>query len=636
MLMTVKTIRELAEGFFQPPVGYSPIPFWFLNGHLAPEELERQLRMMHAIGIGTVTLHARQGHTMPYLGEEWFARIRHCVEVCASLGMRVWLYDEDNWPSGYAGGETLRRYPAGQAKHLAMVPEAKAEGDVVAVVDGKAFVQGLTPWHPAYSEGWYTDLLDLRVTQAFIASTHERYAEALGKHLGTTVVAVFTDEPGFYNHFHTCAPGTVVWTGDMLEQFHARCGYGLEPHLPALFGDAEDAARVRRDFYRVVSELIVERFYLPLKAWCNERGMELVGHVNNEEYLVDHVRYNAHFFSAMDGLALPGMDVIGPAGDWHRQPDSFVPKLTSSAAHTRGKTRSMSETYGAAGWELSPEEMRRIADWLGVRGVTRIVLHAFYYSVEGPRYHECPPSLFFQSPHWPYIPALVRYLTRWSWLLENTRPVASVGVCYPIEAARALTTPRVPPSLPPGLEEAQAGEVGALGLAFRAITDGLFRARVGYDILDDAALASARVEDEALSIADQRYACLVLPPGEPSVAAKAAVERAKAAGVVVVEGAPERVVARAREWAAVEIEPASEQITVARRRAEGSDVFLVVNEGEEPYEGELLLPVAGRLTEWDWGSGRIDVCAAEEVEGGLRVALRLLGGAAACFCVGRA
>jgi len=163
----------------------------------------------------------------------------------------------------------------------------------------------------------------------------------------------------------------------------------------------------------VVSELIVEHFYLPLKRWCNAHGVELVGHVNNEEHLVDHVRYNADFFSAMDGLDMPGMDVIGPAGNWHRLPESFVPKITSSAAHTRGRVRSMSETYGAAGWSLTPDEIRRVADWLSVRGITRIVPHAFYYSIAGERYRECPPSLFFQSPHWPAITGLLRYMTRW-------------------------------------------------------------------------------------------------------------------------------------------------------------------------------------------------------------------------------
>lgn len=627
----MESFSDLRAGFGAPGARFSPIPFWFLNGDMDREELERQLRLMAGVGIGGVVLHARHGHTVPYLSEEWLAGIRHCVEVCATLGMTAWLYDEDNFPSGYAGGATLAAYPGGQAKHLCLVAEPREDDTIVHAAEQGAFVMRPTPWHPAYSADWYTDLMDLRATEAFIESTHERYAEALGDHLGTTVTAVFTDEPGFYNHFHTCAPGTVVWTPDMLDQFETRRGYSLLPYLELLFVDGPEAPRTRCDFYQTVTELILERFYLPLKSWCNDRGMELVGHVNNEEYLVDHVRYNADFFSAMDGLDMPGMDVIGPAGDWHRLPDSMVPKLTSSAAHTRGKLRSMSETYGAAGWSLSPEEMRRIADWLAVRGVTRIVPHAFYYSIAGERYHECPPSLFFQSPHWPAIIGLIAYLTRWTWLLENTQPRASLAVYYPIEAVRAVTSPRVPPSLGGGLDEATAGEAGRISLAMRNLTDSLFRAQVDFDVLDDTALAAAHLDGSALCLHGRRYRSLLLPAGPPSARAQPVIEAAAAAGVQVIDGAAAGDISPALQWRTESLEPASQQVTVMHRTARGGDFLFVVNEGEAPYEGEIRLADDYRVTEWDLASGLVTSRSHEVRDGQTRLSLQLLGGSALCL-----
>lgn len=625
------TLSVLCASLANPPAEHAPIPFWFLNGDMNRTELERQLRLMHSVGIGTVVLHARQGHTVRYLSDEWFAGIRFCVETCAELGMTAWLYDEDNWPSGYAGGATLAAYPDGQAKHLAVVAQAGDGDEVVGTVGDRTFVMRPTPWHPAYNPGWYTDLLDLKATEAFIAATHERYAETLGEHMGTTVTAVFTDEPGFYNHFHDCAPGTIIWTRDMPEQFEQRCGYSLLPHLPVLFEDGPDAARVRRDFYRVVSDLIVERFYLPLKHWCNAHGTELVGHVNNEEYLVDHVRYNADFFSAMDGLDMPGMDVIGPAGDWHRQPDSFVAKITSSAAHTRGNVRSMSETYGAAGWGLTPEEIRRIADWLSVRGVTRIVPHAFYYSIAGDRYHECPPSLFFQSPHWPAITGLLRYMNRWSWLLENTQPAAQVAVYYPIDAVRSVTSPLVQRSLGGGLDEHSAGEAGRLGMAFRELTDGLFRAQIDYDILDDVALDAAELRDGALCLHGREYRALVVPEGGVSESARATVGKAERAGVAVISAGDGNAVDLAGQWRTVTLEPPCDQITVTRRSALDGDLLFVVNEGNAPYEGVLSIPGHYGVTVWDLGCGQVDGLACEAEHGHTRIAVQLLEGSAQCF-----
>lgn len=627
------THAELSRGFVCPPDEYGPAVFWFLNAGMEREELAQQLGLMHTAGVHLVVLHARAGHTVPYLSEEWLAGIRFCVESCAALGMKCWLYDEDNWPSGYAGGEVLRRYPTGYAKCLAMVPAEQAQGEVVATADGYAFVERPTPWHPAFSNGWYVDLLDPRVTEVFIQTTHERYAAALGDHLGRTVLAVFTDEPGFYNHFYDCAPGTVVWTPDMPLHFRERAGYHLLPGLRGLFVDEPGADQVRRDFYRVVSELISEHFYQPLKRWCHEHGMELAGHINNEELLVDHVRLNADFFTAMDGLDVPGLDIIGPPGNYRRAPDSIVPRLTASAAHTRGKRRVLSETYGAMGWELSPQEMRRLADWLGVRGVTRLVLHAFFQSIEGFRYEESPPSLFFQSPHWPYMPALLQYLTRWSWLLENTLPGAQVAVYYPLDAVRGVTSPQVPPSLPEGIDE-EATEAGRLGKAFRLLTDSLFRSQVDYEVVDDVALGRATISDGRLRIHDLEFRCLILPPGEPSDHGRAAVDAAHKAGVQVLSGDTEAVVQRARSWAVAELDPPSRMVTVTRRRAADADLFLVVNEGQDRYEGTLKLPARGQVTQWDW-VGQVTPCPAETAGGSSTIRLHLLGGSAACFAVRR-
>ena len=72
-----------------------------------------------------------------------------------------------------------------------------------------------------------------------------------------------------------------------------------------------------------------------------------------------------------------------------QEPEQSSVTLAASAAHTRGKNQVISETYGASGWDLSPEEMRRLADWQSVRGVTRLVPHAFEFWQDRPfRLHE--------------------------------------------------------------------------------------------------------------------------------------------------------------------------------------------------------------------------------------------------------
>jgi len=54
----------------------------------------------------------------PYLGQAWLACVRACVEAAREQGMGAWLYDEDKWPSGFAGGLSVAQHPDFRAQWL--------------------------------------------------------------------------------------------------------------------------------------------------------------------------------------------------------------------------------------------------------------------------------------------------------------------------------------------------------------------------------------------------------------------------------------------------------------------------------------------------------------------------------------
>ena len=56
------------------------------------------------MGFGGYFMHSRVGLITEYLGDEWFDIINACSEYGDKVGMENWLYDEDRWPSGTAGG----------------------------------------------------------------------------------------------------------------------------------------------------------------------------------------------------------------------------------------------------------------------------------------------------------------------------------------------------------------------------------------------------------------------------------------------------------------------------------------------------------------------------------------------------
>lgn len=109
------------------PFDYRPAPFWFLNGRLEKEELRRQIGLMKEAGVSGFFMHPRCGLEYPSYGsEEYFRTVAFIAEEAEKAGLNAWLYDEDPFPSGAAGGRIFMENPEYIAKSLRI---AKAEPD---------------------------------------------------------------------------------------------------------------------------------------------------------------------------------------------------------------------------------------------------------------------------------------------------------------------------------------------------------------------------------------------------------------------------------------------------------------------------------------------------------------------------
>ena len=97
---------------------YYPAPFWFLNHQLEEDELRLQLELMKEQGIHAFFMHPRAGLLTPYGSQKWFEIIRWIVDEAEKLGMKAWLYDEDPFPSGPAGGRIFLDHPEFAARGL--------------------------------------------------------------------------------------------------------------------------------------------------------------------------------------------------------------------------------------------------------------------------------------------------------------------------------------------------------------------------------------------------------------------------------------------------------------------------------------------------------------------------------------
>ena len=103
--------ERLEKEFINPPQKYGPAPFWFLNEKLDEKELSWQIEEMQQKGLSGYVMHARYGLEVPYLSDEWFAKIGHIVRESERLGMDAIIYDEVDWPSGMSGTRVLDDHP---------------------------------------------------------------------------------------------------------------------------------------------------------------------------------------------------------------------------------------------------------------------------------------------------------------------------------------------------------------------------------------------------------------------------------------------------------------------------------------------------------------------------------------------
>jgi hypothetical protein len=230
------TARLDCELFKNPTAEYRGTPFWAWNCKLEQKELEWQLEVFKKMGFGGAHMHVRTGMATPYLGEEYMELVKACVEKAKSQEMLAWLYDEDRYPSGFAGGLVTKEEKF-RARYLLFTPipygEAgelvKQEGTVQAVraengtllccydveldptgaliswkVIGEEQEAEHEKWYayleqhvarPRYNNQSYVNTLDKTAMDRFIEVTYERYKEVVGEEFDKTIPSIFTDEP---------------------------------------------------------------------------------------------------------------------------------------------------------------------------------------------------------------------------------------------------------------------------------------------------------------------------------------------------------------------------------------------------------------------------------------------------------
>ena len=759
-----RTGRLDPQSFAEPPSTSRPHAFWFWNGELTEPELARQLDEMQDNGVEEFFIHPRQGlggefgrtENDYYLSTDYFDKVGFVLDGARERGMKAWLYDDLNWPSGFAGGRTVRggivdgreiepdpsyvpwyltpvaQDLVGPTTHDEEVPgqgdgSDEPQPELVAtlaarktesgtcVTDGQARGVGLDGsstieltdriedgrlrwdvpegewclvhlvqrpllnYHPDLEpDEPYVDMLNPEVTEKFIDITHETYYGRFAEDFGSTIQGIFNDEPGFYNNFPdgrggADSRGSVPWTPGFRSYLEDNAGYDLTARLLGIWYDAGDTTtRTRVDYYDALSDRYNEAHTKPLADWAAEHDIALISNPLVEEDLGSHkLIEGGSWFEMSRHYQLPGMDLISGLNT-----AAITPKLNSSVAHLFERKRNLAETFGAFGWDLTMEEMKRTVAWEVSGGVDLIDNHAFYYSIDGQRAFESQPSEFFQNLFWPRFSQYADLVGRLTEPARGAVPVNPVGVLYPSSSVMATGTPWDVRGF-----AGNGPELGPVDDSWKGTSNDLLKAQLDFDYLDELALAGDEdlgvdlaVADGDLSLGRQRWQALVLPRTTVlSLESVATMERLVADGgtVVAVDGLATREaegrdealrqrltamfgtdpaqptestkahaggglaaflpnrsgmagLLRERVTPGMTLTPATDDVRVRHVKRAADDAFLVVNLSGRELETRASFDVAGTPELWHPETGETRVAPVFRRDGGnMVVPLRL-------------
>ncbi len=317
--------------------------------------------------------------------------------------------------------------------------------------------------HTTYAEGTrndYINIIDEESVKVLIEAVYEPHYERYAEEFGRTIAGFFSDEPGFGNTFGFGMDEAIgrkemplPWNGEVPDMLRERLGQGWRTKLPLLFFDGtnrEKSSAVRLAYMDVVTRLYQKNFSEQLGKWCAGHGVEYIGHVIEDNNEHSHLGNGAgHYFRAMSGQAMAGIDVIGHQivpGRPNTKRHAFstidgpffhytLTKLGASAAllQTGKKGRLMCEAFGAYGWSFGVRDMKWVADHLISRGVNYLVPHAF--SMAPYPDTDCPPHFYAggHNPEYPYFARLMRYCNRLCHVFSEGVWQPEVGILYDAE-----------------------------------------------------------------------------------------------------------------------------------------------------------------------------------------------------------
>jgi hypothetical protein len=521
----INDFQSLKSEFNQPAREYGTVPFFVWNGEITREDINMYMTGFKNAGCGGVFIHPRPGLITEYLSDDWFELYQYTVGKGKELDMDVWIYDENSYPSGFAGGHVPylmpESYNQGQGLRMTkfdVLPDTadkyylclKDEGgsyrDITSSIPGekgkngkyllfsKTF-NGKSDWYGGFS---YVDLLYPGVTEKFIDITMTGYEKYIGTEFGKTVPGTFTDEPQINS------PGGIRWTPDLFDVFQKQWNYDLRTQLPSLYEKVGEWKKVRHNYTQTLLSLFIDRWAKPWYKYCEEKGLKFTGHYWEHEW--PNMRPGGDNMAMYAWHHVPGIDML-----FNQFNDSLAKaqfgniravKELASVANQTGRSRTLSETFGGGGWDLTFTDMKRLGDWEYALGVNFMNQHLTYFTMAGARKYDYPPAFTYHEPWWNNYKYINDHYARLSMALSSGRQINDILILEPTTTAWLYDS-----------YATKNNEVNQTGQSFQNFVTSLEKAQVEYDLGSENIIKDIGDVRKGYFVTGQcKYSRFVIPP----------------------------------------------------------------------------------------------------------------------------
>ncbi len=560
--------------------------WWWMGSAVNEEDITLLLTEYSAQGIGGVEIAPIYGakgfedQYVEYLSPRWMELLRHTIATADSLGMGVDMTNGTGWPFGGPnitpeyGAEQLfiQKYQvsnSGVKDLLIQINDPKQRNvgaslialtgyddqnntiDLISNVDSA----GMFSWQPE-SGDWtlyaaFSGRSRQQVKRAapggagytfdhLSASALDHYLQRFDKAFGNNVPGVRC----FFNDSYELFGAS--WAANFLEEFENRRGYSLKKYVRELAGEGDSSlmARIKADYRKTMSDMLLENFSTRWTSWVNSKGALTRNQSHGSP---------ANLLDVYASVDIPEVETFGAEhfaikdffwdSLYIKEADHnpLFLKFSSSAANLTGKKLVSCETFTWLGehFRVPLSQTKPEAEQVFLSGVNHIFYHGTTYS---PRDAQWPGWLFYASVNfapsnsfWPHISGLNSYLARCQSILQETTADNDFLVYWPVYDIWNSAK---------GLEMMMSVHSSKRWLQMPEVED-LMNNGYGFDYISDALLETLRVKDGQFLTQNGlgRYKALVVPAHEvmPLKTLKLIEEFSKAGVPVIMQNFPKDV-----------------------------------------------------------------------------------------------